>query len=299
MSDRKPKALQSPADTARTVDTIVSHVQTVDYDGGILGFPLRLSDTNDLTVRTEEYYPLIAQDKVAGHSTFDKIAKGISQSTTAFSIVSNIPVEHPSGVQMTFVSTSVADDLVGTGIQKIQVIGFDSSWNDLEEIIEMDGTTPVTTTSTDWNRLELVEAYQVGSNNVAVGTITAKNAGATEVYAQIDLGENISPRCLHYVKAGCKGFVTDINVSSYTKEGVEFRLVATHDHSVDTPAGGRVLIGRYSSDITGGALPLAFNMILGADGRNSTAPIGIALVARGHAANQGINASFAGYDENC
>ena len=256
-------------------------------------------DLNDFTVRVEGYYALIAQGKIYNHVTFDKIAKSATISATEFAIVSNIPVVHPGGVQMTFVSDSTDDDVAGIGVRKIMVLGFDSSWNEMTEIIEMDGTTPVLTTSADWYRLETVEAYETGSTRVSVGTITAKNAGATETYAQIDPKENISPRCLHYVKAGRKGFVTDIIVSSFTKEGVEFRLVTTHDHSVDIPAGGRVLTGRYSSDMNAGALPVQLNLPIETDASNSLTPIGVIIVARGHAAAQDVNASFQGYDENC
>ncbi|MCK5431175.1 MAG: hypothetical protein KAJ03_00450, partial [Gammaproteobacteria bacterium] len=73
-------------------------------------------DVNDLTVRTEGYYPLIAQGKIADHVTFDKIAKSANVSATEFAIVSNIPVVHPGGVQMTFVSDSTDDDVAGIGV---------------------------------------------------------------------------------------------------------------------------------------------------------------------------------------
>ena len=272
--------------TKANQDVIISHIESV-------------IDPNDLTLRTEHYYALIAQDKVVGHSVFSKFGKIVNPSITNLEIISNIPVVHPGGQQLTMVSTSASDNLTGTGLQKVELIYYTATdWTKKSEILELNGLTPVLTTGTDIGRIESFDGYQVGSNNVAEGDITLKDSGATETYAVIEETENKTLRCLHYAEPGCKAFITDILISSHTSQGIEFRLVATHDHSKNTIPGGRVPTGLYASKALQGTTAIHFNVPLKVDASNSDFGLGIFLVARGEIANQECFGGYVGYNEN-
>ena len=254
-------------------------------------------EADDGTVRTEGYYPLIAQKKIEGRNPFSKVGKILNPGTTGFEIISNIEVKHPGGIQCEVVSTSADDTIAGTGVQKILLEFYDSNWVYQTEIIEMNGLTPVNTVSTDMNRMECMSVYQVGSGIVSAGAITLKDTGAVNTYFQIDANENFCPRCLHYIVPGSKSFVTDILVSSNTKEGVEFRLVTTIDNGAGAGTGGKVLIGRYATKILDDLISIHFNIPIEMDASNSTVGMGLFLAIKGEAANQEAFGSMIGYDE--
>lgn len=267
-------------------------MQYVDNEGHILSY-----EPIEKVIRTEDYYALITEEKIENHIDFEKVGAISNPSTINLEIVSNISVIHPGGIRLQIVSTSEEDTLEGTGAQKIKIVYFNSEWEKMYEIITMDGTTPINTIEVDFNRIEDVQIFKVGSGHTTIGTITIKDTSATNIYAQIDIGSNIFPRCLHYVAPGCKSFVTDILVSSYDKEGIEFRLVVTKDNIAD--GGGKVLIGVYLADIVEGSTPPHLKIPIGIDATNSTSALGVAMVARGHAENQSGFACFVGYDKNC
>ena len=265
-------------------DTIIEHLQNV-------------TNLGDSTLRIEDYYPMIAQDKIEGRSAWSKVGKILNPSTTGFEIISNIDVKHPGGIQCEVVSADANDTIAGTGVQKILLEFYDSNWVYRTEIIEMNGTTPVNTVSTDINRTECMSVYQVGTGNVAAGNITLKDTGAVNTYFQIDAKENFCPRCLHYIVPGSKSFVTDILVSSNTKEGVEFRLVVTVDNNAGAGTGGKVLIGKYATKVVDTDVPLHFNIPIKMDASNSTVGMGLFLAVKGVAAGQEAFGSMVGYDE--
>lgn len=267
-------------------DVIIEHLQNV-------------TNMEDLTLRVEDYYPMIAQGKIEGRTPFSRAGKILNPGTVGFEIISNVPVIHPGGIQLQIVSTSANDAIAGTGVQKIRIKYYDSDSVAQQEIVEMNGTTPVNTTATDINRIECARAFQVGSGNVAAGIITVKDTGATNLYSQIDANENFCPRCLHYAVPGSKSFVTDILISSNTKEGVEFRLVVTKDFTSLDPAGGKVLTGVYASKILDTAVSIHFNVPLEMDASESDVIMGLFLGVRGEATNQEAFGSVRGYDEVC
>ncbi len=254
-------------------------------------------ETDDNTIRTEGYYPLIAQKKIEGRSAWSKVGKILNPSDTNFEIISNIAVIHPGGIQCEVVSTSADDTIAGTGTQKILLAFYDSSWVYQTEVVEMNGLTPVNTVSIDINRMECMSVYQSGSGIVSAGAITLKDTGAVNTYFQIDAKENFCPRCLHYIVPGTKSYVTDILVSSNTKEGVEFRLVITVDNGANGGTGGKVLIGRYATKILDDLISIHFNIPIEMDASNSTVGMGLFLAVKGEAANQEAFGSIVGYDE--
>lgn len=91
----------------------------------------------------------------------------------------NVP-DQTTGVQMTFESTSANDDKdAGTGARGIEIHYLDVNLNQREELILLEGITPVLTTATDIRFINEMHIQTYGSLKQTAGVVTAKNAGIT------------------------------------------------------------------------------------------------------------------------
>ncbi len=106
-------------------------------------------------------------------------------SSTYQSIDEGFPICPMTATQLTIVSTSASDAVSGTGAQIVQVVGLDGSYNRVLESVNMNGTTPVTTTNS-FTHVDGFFVIQVGSANSAVGTITASSGPTTYMAIQPD-----------------------------------------------------------------------------------------------------------------
>jgi len=111
----------------------------------------------------------------------------------------------------TVVSSSTADDLVGTGAQKVKIEGLDANYNAQIVEVEMDGTTNVSTTET-FIRVYRVYVSQAGSGKVNAGNITISIGGS--VRAQISANQGQTLMAVYTVPAGFTGYVTQWSFSS-------------------------------------------------------------------------------------
>lgn len=131
-----------------------------------------------------------------------------------------------SAETMDVVSSSTADDgsPAGTGAQTMTIQGLDSSYNEIEETITLDGTTTVTT-SNSFLRVYRAFIVKVGSGGVNAGniTISATTAGTTQGYIRQDDGQTL--QAIYTIPAGYTGFLYKANVSTTdTNKYVESHL---------------------------------------------------------------------------
>lgn len=118
----------------------------------------------------------------------------------------NISVPMPSGVQMSLMSTSAEDSAAGSGIQQIAIHYLDSNLIDQEEIVTLNGITPVLTVATNIRHIQCMHMHVSGSGKTAVGTITASNGG--NVYSLINAGIRRCTSSVRRVPAGKKAYIT-------------------------------------------------------------------------------------------
>ncbi len=139
------------------------------------------------------------------------------------------------------VSTSTDDDgsPAGIGAQTIQVFGLDSSFNEQDETLTLNGMTDVPTVNayTMIHRMVILAAGSTGSN---VGTITATAQTDATVTAQITINKNQTFMAIYQVPAGKAGYLVQMHGSIVGtvvgKAAIE--LFATPD--------GEVLQGKFS-----------------------------------------------------
>jgi len=125
----------------------------------------------------------------------------------------------PFGGQFTFLtaastltisSSSVADiDVSGTGARSILVSGLDANRLAKTEIIALNGTTDVVTTST-WLGINRTIAYDTGSSRVNAGDVTITATTGGSIMAQVPAGKSITQQVIFHVQAGHNGLIRRI-----------------------------------------------------------------------------------------
>jgi len=210
--------------------------------------------------------------------------------TSSFVILSNATVTNPIGEQAKIVSTSVQDSSTGTGIQKVRIRYFDNNWILNDEIVTMNGTSPVNTEAIDILRIETFEAFQAGSDSLSVGTITLKSTDETRLFAQIDPNNSIFNRALHFVSPGKTCEITDITADCSTTGGLIFQIFETTDNTPD--GGGPVLIPSVSFILANNTERISLNTPIRCDASRSTQGIQVGILVKGLAASQIGIASF-------
>lgn len=131
---------------------------------------------------TQDFKLEVAKGNVPGHAllTFLGVKEVIDTTeSTLWDIAGDFT--WPTGDEAwEIVSDSVNDDFGGTGANVAIITGLDSNFLRVTEFINMDGTTPVPTVRTDWNRIESIAAVFSGSlqRNDGIITLRVLSAGA-------------------------------------------------------------------------------------------------------------------------
>jgi len=95
------------------------------------------------------------------------------------------------------------DDITstGTGCNSVVVYGVDANRESVIEVVQLNGTTPVVTTST-WLGINRVAMYLCGSGKVNAGTITATAVTGGSTMAQMPVSSGVTQQCIFHVPAG-------------------------------------------------------------------------------------------------
>jgi hypothetical protein len=114
---------------------------------------------------------------------------------------------------LSFVSSSTADDVGGTGATGVVVYGINADRKYTVEVVFLDGTTPVVTTST-WLGVNRMSIYAAGSGNVNAGTITATSVTGSHVQAQIPAGEGTTQQAIFFTQDEWQTLVNEVKVNA-------------------------------------------------------------------------------------
>ena len=98
------------------------------------------------------------------------------------------------------VSTDADDNSAGTGARTVQIYGLDTNYDEIDEVVTLNGTTPVLTAN-QYLRCNRMIIRTAGSSEGAEGTITTETAGGT-IQAQVNNGFNQSLMAIWTVPAG-------------------------------------------------------------------------------------------------
>lgn len=147
-----------------------------------------------------------------------------------------LPIPPDAGEQMTVVSTSASDTAAGTGVRTIMIHYLDASGNPQTETITTNGVTGVNTVAVNIRFVQDIHALTVGSNGLAVGTVTIATTGTpTNIYTQIQPGTNRSLSTARMVPLGKVLVIRSFSASGGAAAGgksADIRLRITSHHGL-------------------------------------------------------------------
>lgn len=147
--------------------------------------------------------------------------------TTAYETIDErYPTFVNTAQNLRLVSTSANDTAAGTGVRTVMVGGLDASNNRYFELVNLAGTTPVTTT-TQFTQLDIINSTVVGSGGAAAGTISVTNTAATINFGAVALGENAWRSGRVFTDQSAAGYIFGWTVGSYNA-AVRANLMANH-----------------------------------------------------------------------
>jgi hypothetical protein len=181
------------------------------------------------SARSEPFDLQVARGQVAGHQVLSIFGYQATVTATAIPIWENATVyTYPTTAQpVTIASSSTAD----VAPAAVLINGLDANFNAISEVVILTGQTGVVSQN-KYLRINNLNMVGVASGQTSnAGIITAKNAGATATYAQINTGIGKSQSTIYTVPAGVTFYLdwVEVNTSnSYTGSTiVTYKVQAT------------------------------------------------------------------------
>lgn len=135
-----------------------------------------------------------------------------------------------TGVAMQISSTSDMEESVGgTGVFEVNVVYLTAAGVQQSELIALTGTTTISIAGGALiRRIQWMHATRVGTNGVAVGTITIRKTSTLEIVEQITAGGNMSLSARYTIPLGYTGYLISWQASAGAN-AQDFMLRATVD----------------------------------------------------------------------
>lgn len=121
-------------------------------------------------------------------------------------------------------SNNTNDTSAGTGARTIKIIGLDGNYNEIEEIVTMNGTTTVTTTK---SFIVVHRAYTItsGSNETNIGTITITDTTSATTQGIISPDQHSTIQAFSIVPAGYHAVLLDWEINSGKGDDFECHIM--------------------------------------------------------------------------
>lgn len=175
----------------------------------------------NLIGNSHNYYPTKTRFSVFGMST------GITNTPVDLweGPTPNYVFPPAGGIQMSVVSTNANDTLAGTGAQKVHIHYLDNLYVEHEEILSMNGVTPVNTVATNIFRINGFHSIQVGTGGTTAGNISLTSIGGATTYGILIAGFNTSKLGIYTVPAGKTGYISHWQAAAGSATGSHFTQI--------------------------------------------------------------------------
>jgi len=141
------------------------------------------------------------------------------------------------------ISSSVEDDpdkggsIPGTGAHTVKIRGLDANWNEIEEVVALNGTAAVTSVK-EFLRINFAEVLVVGTGLTNAGDITLRNAGAGNTQRFISAGRGHAEAAIYTVPANhtllLNGwYVTARDASGVSSADIDVRVRHNADNGAE------------------------------------------------------------------
>ena len=231
----------------------------------------------------------VAKGNVPGMKSYSIPGRKDGLSSSVLDDLSEVPsttvVQEPGGIQLEVVSSDANDTILGTGTRSIEMYYLDSNGLEQQEIVELNGTTPVNTVATDIDYVQWFHTQTVGSGGVADGNLSIRSVGGATTYEYITSGGNQSLAAKFKIPSDKIGYVIGWQASGFTQK-IDMRLRATVDRFGRTLLPGIFLFQDIAvlKDSTSGWIP--FNIPLKMPSNSVVKMSGISSLAGGDGAGQ-------------
>jgi len=159
-------------------------------------------DYDAVAVRPTDFNTEVALGRRQGHTLWNKFGynNDIDIGTEVVASFGGTFTPLTTATTLTIVSTSTDDDgdPAGTGTNSIVVYGLDANRDEQTEVVTMDGTTNVVTSST-WLGVNRVAMYLCGSGQTNAGTITITATTGGSTMAEMPAGGGVTQQCIFHV----------------------------------------------------------------------------------------------------
>lgn len=175
-----------------------------------------------------DYFLDVSKGAVANTSTIFKFGRSVAI-TSVESVIWDGGGTYDfldSAEKLIIVSDDTDDTLLGDGARKLVLFGLDSNKDQITEVIEMDGTTPVVSTL-DYLRIFRALVLTSGVNDPVAdsneGTITVTTQGTSSLQASVLPREGQTLMCVYTVPNGYTGYVTGLSASAGQGKQILFK----------------------------------------------------------------------------
>jgi len=160
----------------------------------------------------------VAKGDIANHVLVNKFGSNQAIKSTGFETIWTYGELYPwptSAQQVNLVSTSTDDvNTTGTGAHTVVLQGLNSSYVEIEETLNLNGTTNVLS-SNSYLRLHRAVIKSAGTGGKNAGEITFTQAASpTDVICHIEVAKNQTLMCLYTVPAGKTLYLTSYYFTS-------------------------------------------------------------------------------------
>lgn len=119
---------------------------------------------------------------------------------------------------LSLVSTDANDVDGGTGAHGVVLYGLDENRKSQTEVVLLNGTTPVVTTST-WLGINRMALFRSGSSQVNAGKLTATAVTGSSIQAAMPIGEGTTQQAIFFTQAGHTALATGLLINALKQAG--------------------------------------------------------------------------------
>jgi len=161
-------------------------------------------DFDSVSVRPSDFHAEVALNRRQGASTWNKFGYNLDVDSASPELIASWGGTFQyltTGETIDVVSNDTNDiNTTGTGAHGVVVYGVDENWEEQVEVVFLNGTTTVTTTS-QWIGINRIAVYLAGSGQKNAGTISVTATTAGYDMAEMPAEQGTSQQMIFYVPA--------------------------------------------------------------------------------------------------
>jgi len=178
-------------------------------------------DFDAIVVRPTDYFEEVATGIRQGKTLYHKWGYNEDVDTAATEMIvsdGGIRTFLSTASTISLVSADVNDVDAGTGAHGVVVYGIDANREAQTEVVLLNGTTPVITTST-WLGINRVALYRSGTSQANEGALTVTATSDASVQAHVPSGEGTTQQAIFFTQSGYTTLASGLMINALKISG--------------------------------------------------------------------------------